>query len=50
MKFEENIFRAKVINNGEKEYSVFLIDIGKHINVLADNIFELPNSLRNVIQ
>jgi len=49
VKCEDKIFRAKVLDKCEEKYSVFLIDIGKNINVLADNIFELPSSLKNVI-
>lgn len=48
VKFEDEIFRAEVLEKCGEMYSVFLIDIGKNINVLADNIFELPNNLKNV--
>ncbi|KAE9524914.1 hypothetical protein AGLY_014964 [Aphis glycines] len=48
VKFEDKIFRAKVLDKCEEKYSVFLIDIGKNINVLAENIFELPSSLKNI--
>jgi len=48
VKFEENIFRAKVLAKCGNKYSVFLMDIGKNIDVLDNNIFELPNSLKNV--
>jgi len=48
VKFEENIYRAKVLDKRGKMYSVFLMDLGKNIDVLDNNIFELPNSLKNV--
>lgn len=48
VKFEENIVRAKVLDKCGEKYSVFLIDIGKNIDVLACDIFELPNSLKNI--
>lgn len=48
VKFEEKIFRAQVLGKCERKYSVFLMDIGKIIDVLDNNIFELPNSLKNV--
>jgi len=48
VKFEEKIFRAKVLDKRGEKYSVLLIDIGKSIDVLDYNIFELPNSLKNV--
>jgi len=48
VKFEENIFRAEVLEKCGEKYSVFLIDIGKNINVLGSNIYELPNCLKNV--
>lgn len=48
MKYEEKIFRAKVLNTFENMYTVFLIDIGKNINVSADKVFEISNELKNV--
>jgi len=48
VKFEEKMFRAKVLVKCGEKYSVFLIDIGKNIDVLGYNIYELPNSLKNV--
>lgn len=48
VKFEDKIFRAKVIGKSEETYLVFLIDIGKQINVSADNIFDISNDLKNV--
>lgn len=48
VKFEENIYRAKVLDKLGNKYSVFLIDLGKNIDVFDSNIFELPNSLKNV--
>ncbi|XP_026818102.1 uncharacterized protein LOC113557019 isoform X2 [Rhopalosiphum maidis] len=48
VKFEEKIFRAKVLDKCGHKYSVFLMDIGKNINVLADDIFELPSTLKNI--
>ncbi|XP_022168298.1 uncharacterized protein LOC111032328 isoform X2 [Myzus persicae] len=48
VKFEEKIFRAQVLGKCERKYSVFLMDIGKIIDVLDNNIFELPNSLKNI--
>lgn len=48
MQFEEKMFRAKVLDKCGEKYSVFLIDIGKNIDVLGYNIYELPNSLKNV--
>jgi len=46
--FEEKMFRAEVLTKCGEKYSVFLIDIGKNIDVLGYNIYELPNSLKNV--
>lgn len=48
VKFEGNIFRAKVLDKSEETYTVFLIDIGKQINVSADNIYDIPNDLKTV--
>lgn len=48
MQFEEKMFRAKVLDKCGEKYSVFLIDIGKNIDVLGYNIYELPNTLKNV--
>ncbi|XP_029347622.1 uncharacterized protein LOC100166817 isoform X3 [Acyrthosiphon pisum] len=48
VKFEEKIFRAEVLDKCGEKYSVFLIDIGKNIDVLGCNIYELPNSLKNI--
>lgn len=48
VKYEDKIFRAKVLNTFGKTYTVFLMDIGKNINVSADEIFEISNELKNV--
>lgn len=48
VKYEEKIFRAKVLSKSGKMYTVFLIDIGKNINVSADELFEISNDLKNV--
>ncbi|KAL4141977.1 hypothetical protein QTP88_004511 [Uroleucon formosanum] len=48
VQFEEKMFRAKVLDKCGEKYSVFLIDIGKNIDVLGYNIYELPNSLKNI--
>jgi len=48
VKFEEKMFRAEVLEKCGEKYFVFLIDIGKNIDVLGYNIYELPNSIKNV--
>lgn len=48
MKHDKNIVRARVLNKSELLYTVFLIDIGNSKTVCADDIFEIPNDLKNV--
>uniref|UniRef100_A0A2S2R425 Tudor domain-containing protein n=2 Tax=Sipha flava TaxID=143950 RepID=A0A2S2R425_9HEMI len=48
VKYEEKIFRAKVLDAFGKMYTVFLIDIGKNISVSADEVFEISNESKNV--
>lgn len=48
MKFDDKIVRAELIGKSCETYNVFLIDIGKHVNVFSDEIFEISNDLKNV--
>lgn len=46
--FEGKIFRGIVHDKCNETYKVFLMDIGKNEDIVADNIFELSNDLKNV--
>lgn len=48
VKFDDKIFRAKVLGKSSGTYTVFLMDVGKTINVFTDDILVISNDLKNV--
>lgn len=48
VKFEEKMYRAKVFAKSGEEYTVFLMDVGKKIQVSADYMIEIPKNLKQV--
>lgn len=48
VRFENKLFRAKILKKSEETYTAFLIDIGRQIEVIARDIYEISDDLKKV--
>lgn len=48
VKFENKLFRANVLTKSGETYTAFLIDIGRKIEVIATDIYAIPDNLKKV--
>lgn len=48
VKFENKLFRANVFGKSGETYTAFLIDIGRQIEVIARDIYDISDDLKKV--
>ncbi|XP_050441642.1 uncharacterized protein LOC126846351 isoform X4 [Adelges cooleyi] len=48
VKYEDEFIRGEVLAKRDRNYKVFLIDVGKIVIVDSNNIFELPDRLKKI--
>lgn len=48
VKFENKLFRANVVRKSGETYTAFLIDIGRQVEVIAKDIYEISDYLKKV--